>query len=142
MKTRELGRRDEINKRIALAEESSSTFSTLNKKVGLVSKPLTQQTREAASKIFYDESSNGGSVDKNRDRALNVESAMNLVSNFGQKKQCDTSVAASESVLAEQRERELKFIAAGWKRDFHGKWHKDENVEFDSDEEDPNVALG
>lgn len=28
----------------------------------------------------------------------------------------------------ERRERELKFTAAGWKRNCHGKWYKDENV--------------
>lgn len=41
----------------------------------------------------------------------------------------------------ERRERELRFTAAGWKRDCHGGWFRDENVEFDSDEEDPNVSL-
>ncbi|GER42209.1 sodium channel modifier 1, partial [Striga asiatica] len=30
----------------------------------------------------------------------------------------------------EQVERELKFTAAGWKRDCHGRWFKDENVRF------------
>ncbi|KAM6559098.1 hypothetical protein CsatA_028337 [Cannabis sativa] len=42
----------------------------------------------------------------------------------------------------ERKEKELKFAAAGWKRDGHGKWYKDENAEFDSDEEDPNACLG
>ncbi|KAL4559568.1 hypothetical protein LXL04_031711 [Taraxacum kok-saghyz] len=28
----------------------------------------------------------------------------------------------------EQREKELKFISAGWKRDCHGGWFRDENV--------------
>ncbi|CAA3029444.1 Hypothetical predicted protein [Olea europaea subsp. europaea] len=32
-----------------------------------------------------------------------------------------------------RQERELKFTTAGWKRDCHGTWFKDENVEFDSD---------
>ncbi|KAK6159373.1 hypothetical protein DH2020_006687 [Rehmannia glutinosa] len=41
----------------------------------------------------------------------------------------------------ERVEKELKFTAAGWKRDCHGRWFKDENVEFDSNEEDPNVVL-
>ncbi|KAJ6843461.1 sodium channel modifier 1-like [Iris pallida] len=43
--------------------------------------------------------------------------------------------------LRKRREKELKFTAAGWKRDGYGKWYKDENVEFDSDEEDPNRLL-
>ncbi|OVA01773.1 hypothetical protein BVC80_9075g10 [Macleaya cordata] len=46
-----------------------------------------------------------------------------------------------QSEPLKRREKELKFTAAGWKRDCHGKWFKDENVEFDSDEEDPNVCL-
>ncbi|KAI5661053.1 hypothetical protein M9H77_20376 [Catharanthus roseus] len=54
-----------------------------------------------------------------------------------------TVIAGQEEFnLRERRERELKFTAAGWKRDCHGRWFKDENVEFDSDEEDPNVCLG
>ncbi|KAF5200356.1 hypothetical protein FRX31_010056 [Thalictrum thalictroides] len=55
---------------------------------------------------------------------------------------------ASGKMLAEhqleqvkRRERELKFTAAGWKRDGNGKWFRDENVEFDSDEDDPNICL-
>eukprot|EP00262_Sarcandra_glabra_P003179 TRINITY_DN13718_c0_g2_i1.p1 TRINITY_DN13718_c0_g2~~TRINITY_DN13718_c0_g2_i1.p1 ORF type:complete len:151 (+),score=34.84 TRINITY_DN13718_c0_g2_i1:3-455(+) len=41
--------------------------------------------------------------------------------------------------LQKCREKELKFREAGWKRDCHRRWFRDENVEFDSDEEDPNV---
>eukprot|EP00252_Welwitschia_mirabilis_P023750 TRINITY_DN6810_c0_g1_i2.p1 TRINITY_DN6810_c0_g1~~TRINITY_DN6810_c0_g1_i2.p1 ORF type:complete len:272 (-),score=53.22 TRINITY_DN6810_c0_g1_i2:190-1005(-) len=40
-----------------------------------------------------------------------------------------------------QKERELKFRAAGWRRDSQGGWFKEENVEFDSDEEDPNISM-
>lgn len=43
--------------------------------------------------------------------------------------------------MVEHHERELKFTAAGWKRDCNGTWFRDENAEFDSDEEDPNVCL-
>lgn len=40
------------------------------------------------------------------------------------------------------KEKELKFREAGWRRDGQGSWFREENVEFDSDEEDPNVFLG
>ncbi|XP_072534862.1 sodium channel modifier 1 [Salminus brasiliensis] len=50
------------------------------------------------------------------------------------------SVPESEP-LTEQRRRELdhylKLKSAGWLQDPSGKWVKDENVEFDSDEEEP-----
>uniref|UniRef100_A0A251VE71 Sodium channel modifier 1 n=1 Tax=Helianthus annuus TaxID=4232 RepID=A0A251VE71_HELAN len=48
------------------------------------------------------------------------------------------SLESTSTSKTECRERELKFIEAGWKRDCHGGWFRDENVEFDSDEEDPN----
>lgn len=31
----------------------------------------------------------------------------------------------------------LHYISSGWLRDRSGKWVKDENVEFDSDEDEP-----
>ncbi|ROJ29228.1 Sodium channel modifier 1 [Anabarilius grahami] len=46
-----------------------------------------------------------------------------------------------EPQTAEQRRRELdhylKLKSSGWLQDRSGKWVKDENVEFDSDEEEP-----
>ncbi|CAM4701704.1 unnamed protein product [Leuciscus chuanchicus] len=45
--------------------------------------------------------------------------------------------------LTEQRRRELdhylKLKSSGWLQDRSGKWVKDENVEFDSDEEEPSL---
>lgn len=43
--------------------------------------------------------------------------------------------------LQKRQEQELRFTASGWKRDCHGRWYRDENVEFDSDEDDPNICL-
>ncbi|KAI4893303.1 hypothetical protein NFI96_019701 [Prochilodus magdalenae] len=56
------------------------------------------------------------------------------------KKSKPASLSESEP-LTEQRRRELehylKLKSAGWLQDPSGKWVKDENVEFDSDEEEP-----
>ncbi|GKU99333.1 hypothetical protein SLEP1_g12199 [Rubroshorea leprosula] len=146
LKERELVRRDEVNKRIALADSPiASATSTSNKKVGSVSKPLIQQTRKAASEIFSDNTPKNDFINQNQDSGGNV---INAISNISENHSF-IATAASESIVVQQqldfcerRERELKFTAAGWKRDCHGKWYKDENVEFDSDEEDPNVTLG
>lgn len=44
--------------------------------------------------------------------------------------------------IKKRQEQELSFTASGWKRDCHGRWYRDDNVEFDSDEDDPNIRLG
>lgn len=54
------------------------------------------------------------------------------------------AVNSSEfETLSEQRQKELehylKLKSSGWMQDRSGKWVKDENVEFDSDEEEPAV---
>ncbi|KAJ6906001.1 sodium channel modifier 1-like [Populus alba x Populus x berolinensis] len=122
LKEKELMRQSEINKRLALSESDvrPANPSALNKNTKLVSKPLIEKTKKAATKIL----------------------------GKGTAHSCP-EVIASEKMLVQQhldfrerRERELKFTEAGWKRDCHGRWFRDENVEFDSDEEDPNVCLG
>ncbi|XP_062848550.1 sodium channel modifier 1 [Trichomycterus rosablanca] len=64
------------------------------------------------------------------------------------RKKESASVAANtleSEPLTEQRRRELeeylKLKSAGWIQDPSGKWIKDENVEFDSDEEEPASLL-
>ncbi|EEF40489.1 conserved hypothetical protein [Ricinus communis] len=42
----------------------------------------------------------------------------------------DASLVQQQLEFEERRERKLKFIEAGWKRDCHGKWFKDENMSF------------
>ncbi|XP_064634985.1 sodium channel modifier 1-like [Lineus longissimus] len=47
------------------------------------------------------------------------------------------------NVSNEEREKQEKYLqlrGAGWKKDWCGKWVKEEGVEFDSDEEPPDVA--
>ncbi|KAI3704047.1 hypothetical protein L1987_74253 [Smallanthus sonchifolius] len=100
LKKREEDRPNEMNKRISLSLDSTST-----KQASLASKPFTEKTRKATFEAT------GNDV-------------VQLPLDYRQR-----------------RERELKFTAAGWKRDCHGGWFRDENVEFDSDEEDPNECL-
>eukprot|EP01018_Ginkgo_biloba_P036196 Gb_04653 [translate_table: standard] len=52
------------------------------------------------------------------------------------------SISQHQLDLQKQREKELKLREAGWRRDGQGSWFREENVEFDSDEEDPNICLG
>jgi hypothetical protein len=59
---------------------------------------------------------------------------MNVVTKICENSSCP-EVIASEKMLVQQhldfrerRERELKFTEAGWKRDCHGRWFRDENV--------------
>lgn len=64
---------------------------------------------------------------------LFVQNDSKVISNLAHEQQSD---------LQTQKDRELKFRAAGWCRDGRGGWFREENVEFDSDEEDPNVTFG
>ncbi|KAL0356794.1 UNVERIFIED_CONTAM: Sodium channel modifier 1 [Sesamum calycinum] len=82
------------------------------------STPLIDRARKAASEVFP------GGVDQPE-----MKSAIGT---------CQRDAA---NRLPRASREELKFTAAGWKRDCHGRWFKDENVEFDSDEEDPNIVL-
>ncbi|GMH02710.1 hypothetical protein Nepgr_004549 [Nepenthes gracilis] len=42
------------------------------------------------------------------------------------------SVADEKLVFWARRDRELKFTAAGWKHDCHGRWYRDGNAELTS----------
>ncbi|KAF5751223.1 sodium channel modifier 1 [Tripterygium wilfordii] len=149
LKEKELSRQYEINKRIAFSESPTrfDNSSTYAQKVRLASKPLIQQTRKATSEIISNtnppqKSRNGScNVNFNWEGATNAESALGESSSVPLLESNNVMVAQHQLDLRERRERELKFIEAGWKRDGHGKWFKDENVEFDSDEEDPNDCL-
>ncbi|XP_078156645.1 uncharacterized protein LOC144552554 [Carex rostrata] len=114
LKENELWRQQELNKRIALSSESK--IQPENTGSNNEVKPLVEQTRTAILEL------------QSSKFILNLKDATSNDSN-------------SSMSSHERREVELKFIAAGWKRDCHGKWYRDENVEFDSDEEDPNVCL-
>ncbi|KAF5951699.1 hypothetical protein HYC85_009643 [Camellia sinensis] len=143
---------DEINKRIALSECSSgaaksSTSTQVNPQCRLVRKPLIEQTWRATSEILCNktphqsEAKGNNDVKSNKGHSTYEPFCSNDTGSSLAIEAYGNLVAQQQSDLQERRERELKFTAAGWKRDGHGKWFKDENVEFDSDEEDPNVCL-
>ncbi|KAG1342240.1 sodium channel modifier 1 [Cocos nucifera] len=167
---RELSRKEELSKRIALSAESADASSIPNsspklKSSDIYNKPLIKQTQKAILETQCNKYNDLNAVHVMKSRpnvsfydskpspSCNyvIESSTSTVlddSNHSDKKyvaraEKDAKVLADRNVeLRKRHEKELKFTAAGWKRDCHGKWYRDENVEFDSDEEDPNVCLG
>ncbi|WCJ33760.1 Sodium channel modifier 1 [Euphorbia peplus] len=143
LKERELAREAELDKRSSLANTHvpSADSTSINKRVRLaVNKPLIQQTRLAASEVLYGKTSEQNSGSRSTVTELGDKLVTNMTSPLVQA--YDMSLIQPPPVdFRARREQELKFIQAGWKRDGHGRWYKDENVEFDSDEEDPNVCL-
>ncbi|XP_009775726.1 uncharacterized protein LOC107822946 [Nicotiana tabacum] len=143
----ELGRQDEINKRIALSECGTATSSTLtpSQLCRSASKPLIDRARKAASDILHQklEQSTASRVDEIK---CNKGDSTSCLTNKRNSQSVQIGVTTNQIIMPhvydrERQEKELKFTSAGWKRDGHGKWYKDENVEFDSDEEDPNLSL-
>ncbi|KAL0365438.1 UNVERIFIED_CONTAM: Sodium channel modifier 1, partial [Sesamum angustifolium] len=144
-KDRELAMQEEVNKRLALSDcvNTNAKANASVKQRKSTSRPLIERARKAASEVFP------GGVDQPE-----IKSAIgNLVASCGGDSGSNGSSIEIEGMhkglvremqpidYRERQERELKFTAAGWKRDSHGRWFKDENVEFDSDEEDPNIVL-
>lgn len=96
----------------------ATASSTLNSHNCSLSDHLSQQTQQTSSVVHVNHSES-------------ITEKITLVDSI--------VILDWNAELQKRREKELQFTAAGWKRDGHGKWYKDENVEFDSDEEDPNV---
>ncbi|XP_010268708.1 PREDICTED: sodium channel modifier 1-like isoform X2 [Nelumbo nucifera] len=166
-KERELARQEEINKRIALSSDSLRACSaTSSQQLKINNKPLIERTRKATSEMIYNQTLDQYATNEDYNTKFSkggtsffatkfptvptqrVESSLTVKSESSNsnKSGCETESSSMMPIhqkleLCERREKELKFTAAGWKRDCHGKWFKDENVEFDSDEEDPNVCL-
>ncbi|KAL5982397.1 hypothetical protein ACLOJK_016468 [Asimina triloba] len=167
LKERELWKHEEIKKRIALSSDSAdivtSTSPTQHLKSSSKSKPLIEHTRIAVFEALHDQktqvnAAKGGDGVKSSGNAsyFGSNSQTDLKQEMKQTPDlrsglCHSSEKSSKvemkiggGMIAEQharRERELKFTSAGWKRDCRGKWFRDENVEFDSDEDDPNICL-
>lgn len=72
-------------------------------------------------------------TDENSNATVNLQSNSKAVSGTVNEQQLD---------FQKQKQKELKFREAGWRRDGQGSWFREENVEFDSDEDDPNFSLG
>ena len=140
LKERELMRQDEINKRIALSGSSTGTTNCTSRRQNFrpVDKPLIEQSRKVASEIHCDQTPQPwqSSSNANRDVQLILDHITNRNSLLSQHNSCPAIEVADKVVgqqqqhldLRERQERELKFTAAGWKRDGHGKWFRDENV--------------
>ncbi|KAI8532861.1 hypothetical protein RHMOL_Rhmol11G0247600 [Rhododendron molle] len=112
-----------------------------------VRKPLIEETRKATSEILSNrapeqsEAKGLNDVKSSKGQSTHGPLHSNSEGPFLTIEAADNFVTQLQADLQQRQERELKFTEAGWKRDGHGKWFKDENVEFDSDEEDPNVCL-
>ncbi|KAL4224747.1 Sodium channel modifier 1 [Mactra antiquata] len=52
----------------------------------------------------------------------------------------DISHARNTQINKERAEKMLHAFGSGWKKDWNGEWIKDDNVEFDSDDEPPDVS--
>ncbi|XP_074567687.1 uncharacterized protein LOC141824324 [Curcuma longa] len=163
----ELSKRDELNKRIALSADSTGLSNSggsrqQTKNVMFPNKPLIQKTMKAISESQCKKVDNSNAAHCSNITASSSVGDSNYpctadgISVLPRNIPCESNVCDEQNLLTgtankiladwnselcERREKELKFTAAGWKRDCHGKWYKDENVEFDSDEEDPNMVL-
>lgn len=138
LRERELDIQNEKNKRIALSDCSATVSSTTacGPRILSANKPLVQRARKAASEILNGQSPQGSTIQKIQD-VRSYTSARTTESPSVRDKGVSTEVGEVSSDIVrhqfeylDRRERELKFTAAGWKRDCHGKWFKDENVRF------------
>ncbi|KAL3843938.1 hypothetical protein ACJIZ3_001341 [Penstemon smallii] len=139
-KDKELAKQEEMNKRIAMSNCVNSNIAPDSsvKKKKTASKPLIDLARKAASEVFSARAEVKSEM---------VSSVVPFTADCGSNGDAVEIESLHKGVVLqsldyrERLEKELKFTASGWKRDCHGKWFKDENVEFDSDEEDPNIVL-
>lgn len=143
MKEKGLMRRDEINKRIALSNSPTSSLNsgtTTKQNAHLASKPLIQMTQKAVSEVLNEKTPKHNSRNENHDMVLRPNDVQNVTPEFFRDHSFptnETSIGLLQKDFRERREKELKFTSAGWKRDCHGKWYKDENVSFFS----PNISV-
>lgn len=136
LRERELGRQDEINKRIALSECDTATSKTLTSSqlCRSASKPLIGCTRKAASYVLHQNLAQSSASQGDEIKCTKVDTSSVLANQ--RSSQCvQIGVTTNQTIISqaynqERRERELKFTSAGWKRDGHGKWFKDEKCEF------------
>ncbi|TVU05531.1 hypothetical protein EJB05_48697, partial [Eragrostis curvula] len=171
LREEELSKQHEINKRLALASDTTLSDSS-NLRAGVMSsimkeKPLIEQTRrailEAQSTRLNNFSAKTIHCDQKRmahdssgDYHVSSGVSMKTLTGSTGPIECNSTkgeasvgnqsqgnvVSEWQSDFQKRQEQELRFTASGWKRDCHGKWYRDENVEFDSDEDDPNICLG
>lgn len=154
----ELSKRNELHKRIALSEDSTGLSSSdilvqQGKSSGFHNKPLIQKTMKAILETKSNQMENPKFVVAGHKTELGTRSSVCdskhspatdgirepsgndacEFSNSNEKKLLMTAATNKmltdwHSEFSECREKELKFTSAGWKRDCHGKWYRDENV--------------
>lgn len=170
LREKELSKKHEISKRLALSSDVSHSNSgnprTSVWPTNIKEKPLIEETRrailEAQSSRFND--FQGKKVSRDSEWMTITSSFDSNVASSDVPKELSTGNTGSrewsckgqsfagnqtqdklfsdrQTEVRKRQEQELWFTASGWKRDGHGRWYRDENVEFDSDEDDPNICL-
>lgn len=157
LKERELMKQEELKKRIALSNESTDCegLSLSTRQFKSSSKPLIERTRKAAFETLHHRTHEQNDVNycydikskqhpyffspksqpASKERlelspSVKPESGKSDERNNTSRPSGDAGKMLAEQMmeLQNRREKELKFTAAGWKRDCHGKWFRDENV--------------
>jgi len=159
LREKELSKKHEINKRLALSSDASHSNSgnlhTGIRPTNIKEKPLIEETRrailEAQSSRFNDFkgkkashdskwTANTSSFDSN---VAPSDVPMELsTGNAGSREwNCKGETSAGnqtqdklfsdrQTEVRKRQELELRFTASGWKRDGHGRWYRDENVSY------------
>lgn len=137
--------KQEAKKQLVLSDcvSAESAANASMKPLKTTNKPLIERARKAVSEVL------SGEVSLPEVKPATGNLVVPSIEDNGSNANPVGREATQNRVFVElqplsyrvSQERELKFTAAGWKRDCHGRWFKDENVEFDSDEEDPNIVL-
>lgn len=124
-KDRELAMREEVNKRLAFSDCVSTSASKKQSKATF--KPLIERARKAAFDVLHGEvhphevTSDGGNL-------LIPPIEHSIIANHAEIEAIQVVREVRPLICRELQEKVLKFTAAGWKRDCHGRWFKDENV--------------
>lgn len=157
LREKELSKKHEINKRLALSSDASHSNSgnpcTGVKPTNIKEKPLIEETRrailEAQSSRFND--FKGKKVSRDSKWTTNISSFDSNVApsdvpmelstgntgsrecnckgeSFAGNKTQDKLFSDRQTEVRKRQEQELRFTASGWKRDGHGRWYRDENV--------------
>ena len=84
------------------------------------------------------DSANHSQIEGPTNRSIAGQSVRATAMDFQKTTECNR---ASSKMDREQQKKYLEMKMSGWILDSNGKWIKDENVEFDSDEEEPAHSL-
>lgn len=147
LKEKEISKQEEIQKRIALYEPSVTSIDTINVPVHCTSSftsPLLAKTRKSSADVLANSMNASGNISMPKsDQPFICKKKPFFASLYAKNvKTADQKTDSPVQHLQKQKQKELKFREAGWRRDGQGSWFREENVEFDSDEDDPNFSLG